>query len=1019
MSFKKILAGWVLLCLCFVADAQLQIVPQTNAQALAQKLVGPGITISNVSVTGSNLSTAFFYNQGGTQLGVDSGIVLSTGRVLTEGATIGLNGNAISLASSNTFSPGDPALSALVAPRPTNNAVVLEFDFVPVGDSVKFRYVFSSDEYPNYNCSNFNDVFAFFINGPGITGTKNIALVPGTNIPVSINSINNGIPGGGGTIANCNSMGPGSPFVQYYINNAVNQYFSHNGHTVVLEARAAVQPCQVYHLKIAIADVQDNSFDSGVFLEAESLRSDPISIVNENPEINGQAYLVEGCQTGGIKIMRSKKSPFAQPVNIVVGGTAINGTDVETLPGIATIAANDSFVFVPIVPVVDNVAEGIEILKIYISNGCILSNTYVDSIEVQIRDYDTLAMNPEGAVGMCNNGSVQLNALGAYVKYQWFPGTNLNNPNIPNPIASPLSDQIYICKAIVGDCNAEDSIKIAIKRLEFISKKDVNCKNGTTGEIRVSGGWEWRAPVMFSIDNGAYGPDSTFTGLTAGNHVVKIKDATGCIDSVEVTLAQTFPDLLLTDSIVNASCVGTNGQVILSAAGGKPSYSFAIDNSAYTVDPAFTVTGGNHTVSVKDENGCVTSYNLVVDNDPAILLNTFELPASCSGAPDGVIYVEASGGSGNYQYSIDGTNFQVPDSFFVNAGNVLVTVKDNKGCTANINVNVPLFSDAFVNAGNDTTICEGSSVQLNTSSNAGIFTWAANPGLSNINIKDPIASPVVTSAFFLTAVKGICTVKDTITINVLPAPVANAGIDSSICVGRSIILNGSGGVAYSWLPASQVSDPHIPNPTVRPSQSSNFYLQVTSSDGCPSLQYDTVRISLVPAVKAFAGRDTSVTVGQPLQLHGMELGNSGVTKFRWSPALGLNDPNIFNPVATLDRDMTYQVLMTTPQGCEGSDYINIKVYKGPEIYVPSAFSPNDDGKNDLLKAIPVGMKSLHFFRVFNRWGQMVFSTTIESRGWDGRINGVKQGTGTFVWIAEGVDYKGNLITRKGSTTLIR
>ncbi|MGZ5287681.1 MAG: choice-of-anchor L domain-containing protein, partial [Flavisolibacter sp.] len=156
--------------------AQLQIVPQANAQALAQKLVGPGVTISNVTLTGSNLSTAFFYNQGGLALGLDSGIVLSTGKVLTD-ATPGLNGPAFSLASSNTFTPGYPMLSALVAPSPTNNAVVLEFDFVPVGDTVKFSYVFSSDEYPNYNCSNFNDVFAFFINGPGIVGTQNIALV--------------------------------------------------------------------------------------------------------------------------------------------------------------------------------------------------------------------------------------------------------------------------------------------------------------------------------------------------------------------------------------------------------------------------------------------------------------------------------------------------------------------------------------------------------------------------------------------------------------------------------------------------------------------------------------------------------------------------------------------------------------------------------------------------------------------------------------------------------------------------
>jgi gliding motility-associated-like protein len=111
--------------------------------------------------------------------------------------------------------------------------------------------------------------------------------------------------------------------------------------------------------------------------------------------------------------------------------------------------------------------------------------------------------------------------------------------------------------------------------------------------------------------------------------------------------------------------------------------------------------------------------------------------------------------------------------------------------------------------------------------------------------------------------------------------------------------------------------------------------------------------------------------------------------------------------------------MTTAQGCVGSDNIVVKVYQGPEIYVPTGFTPNDDGKNDFLRPIAVGMKSFQYFRVYNRWGQLIFSTVTANAGWDGKINGVKQPTGTYVWIAEATDYKGNRIQRRGSTVLIR
>ncbi|HEY0356126.1 MAG TPA: choice-of-anchor L domain-containing protein, partial [Flavisolibacter sp.] len=400
----------LVVCLGFltlITNAQLEITPQTNAQALAQRLVGDGITISNVTMTASPLATGYFKNTGGTQLGIDSGIVFSTGRVLSSGTLRGLNGLQSYNASTTHNTPGDAQLSAIINGAETNDAVVLEFDFIPVGDTVKFRYVFSSEEYPTFTCSNFNDAFAFFISGPGITGAKNIALVPGTNIPVSINSINDGTDPSPGL---CNAMGPGSPFVQYFVNNTGGQQFTHNGHTTVLTAISSVVPCQTYHLKLVIADVFDHIYDSGVFLEAKSLISSPLHIINANPVSNGIPFMVEGCTPGAIQISRTNRLSFPQDITLSFAGNAVNGTDVLTIPTTVTIPANDSVITVPITPIADNVAESIEELKIYVSySSCgASSNIFADSIIINLRDQLNAVTQVQDANCTVTDGTITL-----------------------------------------------------------------------------------------------------------------------------------------------------------------------------------------------------------------------------------------------------------------------------------------------------------------------------------------------------------------------------------------------------------------------------------------------------------------------------------------------------------------------------------------------------------------------------------------------------------------------------------
>ncbi len=940
-ALNQIVLIVILLFIKTNVTAQLQVTSANNAVQLAQKLVGDGVVISNVSFTGNMEMAGFFNNNGGTNIGIDSGIVLTSGRAKTRLSNYGVDGDgstaAQSVVADNKWGlPGDLDLATAIGLPVSSlkDACVLEFDFIPLGDSIHFNYVFSSEEYtPAYVCS-YNDAFAFFISGPGILGLKNIALIPGTTIPVSIFNVND-VPGGG-----CPNN------IVYYTDNRFNTFFTHDGHTKIFTALAGVRPCEVYHIKLVISDVIDDQLDSGVFLQAGSLSSNAIGITNlTQTDPSGNSYLVEGCATGAFVIRRPRKDPTPLSVSLSYGGTATNGVDVQMLPSSVTIPANDSFVVVNVLPIIDGLPEGIEILKIYALAGC-LAGLPTDSAIIQLRDYDILNLTPDTAA-ICRNSSIQLIASTGYSIYQWNPDPTLSNTAIRNPVATPVnSSTTYICTATEGTCQARDSVFIKLRDLELKSKSDVNCRGASTGTIKVEGGWEWIQPVEFSIDGLTWQADSNFYNLPVGVYKIKIRDGV-CIDSISVTINQAFPDLIINNiGITGVSCTG---------------------------------------------NGT-----------------------------DGVLNISASGGSNPILYSVDGINFQVSNLFNLAVGNYPVSIKDNNGCTNSQNVTVPLNNIVILDAPADTTICEGTSYLFRTISNADSFLWTPSTFLDNSSIRTPLASPVVTTLYKVIATTGICTRTDSTTIKVNPAPVADAGADLSVCFGKIYQLNGSGGINYQWFPSTYfTTNSNIASPSAKAKNNITYFLTVTNAFGCNSITPDAVDVKVIPVVKIFAGNDSIAAINQPVQLKVFEKSNAGVTQYTWSPGNFLDNAGSATPIAILPYDYHYIVTGTTAEGCEGSDDILIKVYKGPEIYVPSGFTPNKDGLNDLLMAIPVGIKEFRYFRIYNRWGQMVFSTRNPSTGWDGKINGIEQPTGTFVWMVEAIDYKGNLVSRKGVVTIVR
>lgn len=255
------------------------------------------------------------------------------------------------------------------------------------------------------------------------------------------------------------------------------------------------------------------------------------------------------------------------------------------------------------------------------------------------------------------------------------------------------------------------------------------------------------------------------------------------------------------------------------------------------------------------------------------------------------------------------------------------------------------------------------------------------------------------------------------TITLLPQPEIEITPLSNSCIGETLQLTASSGTpanpiqSFTWSPAS--TTPGDANYSFTPSLPGEYIITVTGigANGCASEPVE--HIASFFSTNAFAGNDTLVADNQPLQLNA-----SGGVLYTWSPPTGLSDPNIPDPVATLTRETKYVLTAYTPAGCATTDTINIKVYKGPEIYVPNAFSPNGDGRNDRFRYLAVGMRKMNYFRVFNRVGQKIYDG-LGFTGWDGTINGMDQPAGNYTFVVSGEDFNGKQIVKKGNFILIR
>lgn len=550
------------------------------------------------------------------------------------------------------------------------------------------------------------------------------------------------------------------------------------------------------------------------------------------------------------------------------------------------------------------------------------------------------------------------------------------------------------------------------------------CNGTSTGMLDVVTPNVGTPPFQYSLDGINWQPSNHFAGVPAGTHVIRFRESAGCQGTTSSVVTEP-PAIVTTTSTVPVVCNGqSNGSLSINTTGGVPPYLYSVNGTNWQMATGFNLAAGVYTLTIKDANNCISTSPITITQPPVLDATVSTTNATCNGGNDGGLTITANGGNGNFSYSIDGgVNWQPTGTFNLAPGTYAIRVKDGLNCTYNTTAVVGLNNDLSFTPQPDATICESKNTQLNVVSNGLQYDWIPATGLSAVNIPNPVASPITTTQYIVTITLGRCVTYDTVVVRVNPAPIPNAGPDKVICYGQSTPLQGSGGTVYRWTPATYLNNPTLPNAISTPDRNIFYVLSVLSdANGCAALTTDTVRIDVTPPIQVLTyPADTIGYPGDQFTLTAVP-NDPAVTLYTWTPAVGLSNTLVANPTVTIGAigsDVRYKVVAATTAGCKGEAYVNVRVYKGPDIYVPTGFTPNGDGKNDKFTPFPVGMKSYNYFRVFNRWGQVVFQTRKMNEGWDGTIGGQLQPEGIYIWMIEGLTKDDRVITKKGSIMLIK
>ncbi|MCC7029269.1 MAG: SprB repeat-containing protein, partial [Chitinophagaceae bacterium] len=900
----------------FALKAQMTITPNMPANQMIDRLVGAGVTYFNPVLICPSGASGRFDNGILTTLAMDSGIVL------TSGSAINTNLSAGFFTSISYGTTGGDADLAAAATGTIHDLCKLEFDFIPIGDTVKFNYRFGSEEYTNYTCSSFNDIFSFFISGPGYGAPTNVALIPGTNCPVSINTVNwsNANPCGS-VFAPC-----APPNNALYINNTFGTTVVYDGLTQTILAKAAVTPCSTYHMKFAIADVYDGVLDSGVFLEAGSFVSDAATITNIVSTNNMPAanpFAIEGCNSAVLTISRPNPKPYPQTVNLVYAGTATNGVDFPVLAPSVVIPAFAVSASLVIPPIEDFIAEGTETLKIYVY-GTLCANYITDSVTIDILEYPTYAVSDNDTI--CAGQTATLTAIpnpaNPNLTFSWTP-VALVSPAIGNVVtAFPAATTTFTVTASYPGCPLRDSsVTIFVEPTPSLSlvASPILCAGDMNGSITATGNVNY-FPISFFMQPGPVlqnGSPAVFGNLGAGIYTITVSSAAGCTNSSTIALTDPLPITWQSVNITNIPCGAANtGQIAAIAQGGVPTINYQLLPGGAMNNTGFfpNLGTGTYTISATDANGCSTTTIAVISQPqgPAIVSVTLTNP-NCANQ-NGGINVVANGNNGIITYTLLPGNISNISGIFspLTAGTYTIQVVDASNCTSTSVAGLSLPQALTVNAVAAGIPCYGGNTDITVNVNGGTpaFQYNINGGANQLsNIFNVAAVGIYTIS--VTDANG-CTGNTTISIT-QPAALQISNILSTppTCVpgnDASITISATGGpMAYNF----NIGGPNQAGNLFLNIAAGTYTATVVDANGCTATSSITIVPPNAPVINNVATTDVICNGGNTGSIAISASGGIGTLTYTLQPGNLSNVSGIFSNLIA----GTYTITVTDANGC--------------------------------------------------------------------------------------------------------
>lgn len=702
----------VLICLLssIYLFSQTNITTQTGLtiqNLVEDTLINGCIQVSNVTVNGTGAYGYFKKNN--SSFPFQSGIIIASGAIANAQGP-----NSSQSLGSNLSGGSDPDLAAIASGYTIKDATVVQFDFIPATDTVMFNYIFGSEEFPEYANSSFNDVFGFFLSGPGINGpysnnSINIAILPNSQ-PVTIDNVHNYNYYIATPTTSSTSPGSYGGAVQY------------DGNTIVLTAFAIVQACETYHIKLAVGDAGDSAYDSGVFFEAGSFVSgESISVVN-SAQVGGEADLWEGCQNYYV-IAREEGSEADQEITIMVTvdgeSTASEGTDFTDFPTSVTMEIGEMTDTIFYSAFNDGSEEGHETIIVGFYTACPCGNqstAVFDTIWIYdaefikggIQDVETFFCGTDvpatlDLVGECN--------IDPNVDYHWSTGQSTSTITIVPQVGATT---YYL--TMTDQCGNEvfDSVTIRVSDINLSNSTIIppSCFNECDGSIQLTMGGAF-PPFQYRYANILYQyfPDSvhntsqsTFYSLCPATYKVTVTDGIGCFVKYEFTLPNP-PSVDLSVGILQANmefCTDP-GLVVLSAESNQPNPVFSWSNSSNGSSINVTPNIGENDYWVRIYDAC-DNY---MEDHVSIVYSNLQVTTSSvfdNGTCSGQVTAFATNGIEPYNYF-----WQAPISGFGSSfselcyGDYYVQVTDNIGCqiieTENVPLNVsvpnPAYQDIF------------------------------------------------------------------------------------------------------------------------------------------------------------------------------------------------------------------------------------------------------------------------------------------------------------------------------------